>query len=124
MAISALGTLFILLAGRWLLPARARGDDTAERFRLDDYFTELTVLPNSPFLDKTVEELNADQQNNLRVVGCMRGGRLLRDRAGQLHVQEGDVLLVRTTPEQLLAIREEPAVELRPVQKYGAKSQQ
>ena len=124
LAISALGTLFILLAGRWLLPARGRGDDTSERYRLDDYFTELTVLPNSPFLDKTVEELNTDEQNNLHVVGCMRDGRLLRDRSSPLHVREGDVLLVRTTPEQLLAIREEPAIELNPVQKYGAKSQQ
>ena len=32
----------------------------------------------------------------------------------------GDVLLVRTTPENLLAFREDKGVELHPVQQYGA----
>jgi di/tricarboxylate transporter len=33
-------------------------------------------------------------------------------------LQPGDVLLVRTTPEQLVAIRDEPDVELHPVEQY------
>lgn len=38
----------MLLAGRWLLPARTGAADGADRFRLDDYFTELTILEDSP----------------------------------------------------------------------------
>jgi di/tricarboxylate transporter len=53
-ALSLAGTAFIVLLGRWLLPARAGAVDGADRFRLDEYFTELTILEDSPFRDKTV----------------------------------------------------------------------
>src|SRR5206468_3105537 len=53
LAISALGTLYMMTIGRLLLPERQAAAAAAEKFRLDDYFTELTVLPDSPFLDKT-----------------------------------------------------------------------
>jgi di/tricarboxylate transporter len=34
-------------------------------------------------------------------------------------LKEGDVLIVRITPEELIAIREEPNLELRPIKEYG-----
>jgi hypothetical protein len=45
LAISAAGTRFLLLAGRLLLPDRGGGQDAAEHFRLDRYFTELAIPP-------------------------------------------------------------------------------
>src|SRR5581483_6917076 len=38
------GTAFMLLAGRFLLPERRGAEADGSRFRLDDYFTEVTVL--------------------------------------------------------------------------------
>src|SRR5690606_36832956 len=57
LALSAAGTLFVLLAGRFLLPAKTGDDSGVERFRLDDYLTELTILPGSPFLGNTIGEV-------------------------------------------------------------------
>jgi di/tricarboxylate transporter len=37
-------------------------------------------------------------------------------------LQAGDVLLIRTTPEEIVAIRQEPGVELHPVAQYGAET--
>ena len=120
LAISALGTLYMVTIGRLLLPERQAAAAPGERFRLDDYFTELTVLPDSPFLDKTVSEIEKDESTHLAMVGLVRDGRRLRRPFDSRRVAAGDVLLVRTTPENLLAFREDKGVELHPVQQYGA----
>jgi di/tricarboxylate transporter len=120
LALSAVGTVFVLLVGRFLLPARQGADGSASRFRLDEYFTEVTVLPDSPFLDRTIEEVEKDRRYEFDVVGWVRGGRQLGRPFGERRLREGDVLLVRTTPEQMMAFREERGVELHPVEQYRA----
>lgn len=119
LAISLLGTLFMLVAGRFLLPANKGGGDATNRFRLDQYFTELAIQPEGPFLGRTVGELEADDSYHFRVVGWMRQGRRLPRPFGERRVEAGDVLLVRTTPEEMVAFRQEQGVELHPVEKYG-----
>ncbi|HYE90070.1 MAG TPA: SLC13 family permease [Terriglobales bacterium] len=118
-ALSLAGALFVVLVGRWLLPARAgAGESGEQRFRLDEYFTELTILEDSPFRDRTIDEVQRDERYPMQVVGLVRAGRQLpRPRADE-RVRAADVLLVRTSPEQLVALREDRGVELHPVAQY------
>jgi di/tricarboxylate transporter len=118
LALSLMGTIFVLLTARFLLPERQGAGDNRNFFRLDNYFTEVTVLPGSPFLEKTVEELHDDRRYQFSVVGWLREGRPLRRPYVEERLQEGDVLLVRTTPDEIIAFRREPGVELQPVAKY------
>jgi di/tricarboxylate transporter len=118
LALTVVGTLFVLVIGRALLPDRKGAPDEGSRFRLDDYFTELTVRGDSQLVGRTVAELERDDRYHVSVVGLVRGGRRLRRPLGERPLQGGDVLLVRTTPEQLVAIRDEPDVELHPVTQY------
>lgn len=118
LALSLVGTVFMVLAGRFLLPERGGGEDPGERFRLDQYFTELTILPDSPFLDRTVAEVEADPRYSFSVVGWVRGGRQLQGAFGDRRILPGDVLLVRATPEQLVAFRRDRGVELHPIAQY------
>ncbi len=116
-ALSLAGAAFIVLVGRWLLPSRAGADAGADRFRLDDYFTELTILEDSPFRDKTIRDVEADERYGVKVVGLVHHGRrVATDAARQLG--PGDVLLVRATPEHIVAIREDRGVELHPIAQY------
>jgi di/tricarboxylate transporter len=119
LALSVIGTLFMLLVGRFLLPARNGGDDSADRFRLDDYFTEVTILPDSPFLEKTIEEVRADDRYQLQIVGMLHDGRQIHGRINRQRLSTGDVLMVRTSPEEIVAIRQEAGLELHPVKQYG-----
>lgn len=119
LALSVAGTLFVLLAGRLLLPVRRGEEDSAGRFRLDAYFTELTVLADSPFLGKNMAELEADSRYSFRVVGWLRDGRRVPRPFTDRPLAEGDVLIVRTSPEELVQIRQEAGVELHPVAQYG-----
>src|SRR5262249_48487426 len=124
LAISALGTVYMMTIGRFLVPARQAAPAGSERFRLEDYFPELTVLPKSPFLDKTVAEIERDETNPLAVVGLLRDGHRLRRPLQDRRVAAGDVLLVRTTPENLVGFREDSNVELHPIEEYGAANGQ
>ena len=117
LALSIGSTLFLLLGGRWLLPTR-EGTDSIDRFRLDDYYTEVEVLPNSPLRGKTVAEIEQNRRYSMRVVGCVRNGTPVAPPNPETPVREGDVLLVRTSADQLLTIRQDSGVELHPVAQY------
>jgi len=119
LALSAAGTLFTLLVGRFLLPNRGAGEDVNERFRLDSYYTEFVIEPESPLIDKTIEEVETDKNYQFKVVGWLRHGRAQSRPYGEKNVQVGDVLLVRTTPEELASTAQKPGVTLHPVAKYG-----
>ena len=120
LSLSLAGTAFMLLVGRFLLPTRKGVEDPAERFRLTAYFTEVAILPNSPFLGKTAAEVEAAAGHQVTVVGWLRNGRHLPLPFATHRLRGGDVLLVRTSPEELIAIRETPGIDLHPVSQYGA----
>ncbi len=120
--ISLAGVLFMLAAGHLLLPAHANGEDATNLYRLNSYFTELKILPDSPFIDKTVDELTESGGYHFAAVGLTRSG------AGQcrpMHdtpLQEGDVLWISATPEDLISFRQAPGIELHPVEKFGIEN--
>jgi len=119
LSLSVMGVLFMLLIGRFLLPVRESTEEPANRFRLDNYITEIKILPDSPFVGKTTEEITADGHYHFTVVGWFRSGRKLHGLFSPRQLKEGDVLLIITTPEDVVAFREEPGIELHPVAQYG-----
>lgn len=120
LSISALGILFMLLAGRFLLPSHHGAEDLTDRFRLDKYFTELKVLPDSAFLGKSLAEIKKDHHYHFTVVGWLREGRRLRGPFARQQVMAEDVLLIHATPDDIIAFRQVSGVELHPVDKYGS----
>jgi di/tricarboxylate transporter len=122
LALSAVGTAFMVVAGRWLLPDRQGPENGEQRFRLDGYFTEVKVLAGSRMVDRTIAELEGDERYDFSVAGWLRDGRRLPRPWGDGRVREGDVLLVQTTPEELVAFRTDPGVELHPVAQYEPSS--
>ena len=119
LALSLAGTLFMLVAGRFLLPSREGAGETGSHFRLDNYFTELVILPDSPFLAKTLAEVKQNDEYEFTVVGWLRNGQRLRRPFNRHQIEAGDVLMVRTTPEDLVAFRQQKGIELHPIAKYG-----
>lgn len=122
LCLTLVGTIFILLIGRFLLPTRTGLQDPISCFRLGgDYLTELTILSDSPFLKKTIVEIETSNRYHFKVVGWMHGSHQLAPpfNGGKLSVN--DVLLIHTTAEEMIAIRQESGVELHPIAKYGDK---
>jgi di/tricarboxylate transporter len=119
LALTAAGTLYMALLGRFILPERSGAEDASTRFRLEEYFTELRIVPDSRLAGKTIEELQEAPEYTFTVMGLLRNGHWMygfrRDRV----LEAGDLLLVRASPDDLLAIRQESGVELEPVVQYG-----
>jgi di/tricarboxylate transporter len=119
LALSLAGALFMLLIGRFLLPSRSGSEEGQTHFRLDSYYTEVIVLPDSPFVGKTLAELETDEIQSLRVVGWLRAGRSLRRPFDNKPIREGDILLLRTSPDDIATIQTEPGFALHPLIKYS-----
>jgi di/tricarboxylate transporter len=112
--------LYMITVGRWLLPSLHAGEQVGTRFRLDRYFTELTVVAESPFLHRSISEVEANSRYTFEVVGWMRGKQAQPRPYKDQRLQAGDVLLIRTTPEEIVSMSAEPGVALQPVAKYGS----
>lgn len=122
LSISALGILFMVLVGRFLLPSHPGAEDLKDRFRLDRYFTELKIQAGAAFLGKTLAEIKEDGHYQFTVVGWMREGRRLRGSLAARQISEGDVLLIHATPDDIVAFRQENGIELHPIDKYGSEN--
>jgi len=121
LSLTVAGTLFVLWIGRFLLPAHKGGDDSTRHFRLEDYLTEIVVSRESPFAGKTVGDIQSDETYHFTVAGIIRKGKRVRGALRNQTLKEKDVLVVRTTPEELVSIRKQEDLDLHPVKLYGAK---
>lgn len=118
LALTALGTAYMLLIGRFLLPTRQGLGQMDESVQLDSYLTELRVLPRSPLIGQTTSKLEEDDAFQFETVGLLRHGRRQSHQAAG-PLREGDVLLIRTNADGLATIRQEPGWELEPVLQYA-----
>src|SRR5207253_2082835 len=98
LSLTVAGTLFVLWLGRFLLPAHKGGDDPTRHFRLEDYLTEIAVSPDSPFVGKTVSDVQSDENYHFTVAGLIRKGKRVRGAIRNEVLKKGDVLVVRTKP--------------------------
>jgi di/tricarboxylate transporter len=122
LALTIAGTLFVLFVGRFLLPTHKAGEDPSRHFRLEDYLTEITVLAESPFVDQRISDVESDKSYHFRVVGVIRKGKRIRAPFKNESLKAGDVLVVRTTPEELVTIRKQGNLDLHPVKLYGSQA--
>src|SRR5512144_2174694 len=91
LALSLAGTIFFLLVGRFLLPSHRGDEESVDHFRLEGYYTEIVLLPDSPLIGKTVAELEEDQQTDFKVAAWYRHGRPREKPYGKKKTQAGDV---------------------------------
>ena len=117
-ALVLLGLVYMLLA-RWVLPKRTGNSGETDYLRLDHYYTELLIEEESPWIGKPYGEFQKAFAERLTVVDWLRGGMRRRRRASDQPLLAGDVLLVRTSPDEIASIKDEPGVALHTIAKYG-----
>lgn len=118
LTISLVGTIFFLLVARFLLPSRRGDEDSVDHFRMEGYYTELVLLPDSTLLGKTIEELEEQQPMEFKVSAWYRNGRPRNRPFGSKKTQAGDVLVIRTSPDRIATIEKEPGIAIQPLEKY------
>jgi di/tricarboxylate transporter len=118
LAISLAGTIFFLLIGRYILPSHTSNEDSEDQLRLNGYFTELVLLPDSSMNGKTIRQIESEQQTDFKVSAWYRNDRQRNRPFGSKKTQEGDVLIIRTNPDKIATIDKEPGIAIRPLEKY------
>ncbi|WP_372623614.1 SLC13 family permease [Falsiroseomonas sp.] len=102
MAVAGSGVLFVVFAGRWLVPAR-RGAGT-EGFETGAYLTELRVKDDSKADGKSVREVeDALEEHDAQVIGLVRDEVRITAPLAYQQVRAGDILVVEAGPEALAA---------------------
>jgi di/tricarboxylate transporter len=94
------GVAFIALVGWRLIPAARRDRDSPVELRdLADFIAEVTVSEESAAIGKKMRELDdlADE-NEVAVLGLVRGGRRLPGLARRTEIEQGDVLVLEASP--------------------------
>lgn len=122
LTISLVGTIFFLLTARFLLPSHRGDEDSVDHFRMEGYYTELVILPDSPLIGKTIEDLEERQPTEFKVSAWYRNGHPRNKPFGSKKTQAGDVLVIRTDPDRIASIEKEPGIALQPLEKYKENS--
>jgi di/tricarboxylate transporter len=118
LTLSLAGTIFFLVLGRFLLPSRRGNDESIDHFRLEGYYTELVLLPDSPLIGKTIREIEEEQKTDFRVAAWYRNNHARDKPYGNKKTQAGDILVIRTDPDRLATIEQERGIALQPMEKY------
>src|ERR671921_767692 len=114
-AIVAVGMLYMLAVGLRLLPSRGLGDQSlVDQYQMREYISEVIVLEDSPLVGKTLAEGNLSEMLDLTVIGIIRGTRGRIAPRGEEVINGGDLLLVQGRMEDILRVKSEAGIEIRP----------
>ena len=109
---TAVGIVYMMLVGRWLLPAR-RDVELTQAWQLGKYITELRVMPDSPLIGRSVAEAKLAEDHGIFVLELLRGAEHLGSPRAQ-PIAAGDILLARGDWSALDDLRERQRLELEP----------
>lgn len=108
------GMLYMLIFGRKMLPTRGGEDSLTEQYQMREYVSELLVLPESPFVGKTLGEANISTSLELTVLGIVRGDERIVAPGSNERIQRRDSLIVEGTITDILRVKEESGLEIKP----------
>lgn len=118
------GLAYIALMAPRLLPARKDPlDGLASRgYDLREYVTEIIITPRSNLVGQTLRSSQIQRKFDFDVLELIRNGNHFPQPLADKALAAGDILLVRSSRDDLLKIRDEQGVEILADVKFGAKS--
>jgi di/tricarboxylate transporter len=109
------GVVYIVLVGRHLLPERITVEEAlTEEFEMAEYLTEVVVREGSSLVGRTVEEALSELDVDADVVQLIRDGQAFAVPLSRKGIQPGDVLVLRTDRESLLALVDREDLDIAP----------
>ena len=110
----ATGLLYMMIIGRRMLPTRGREDSLTDQYHIREYISELLVLPDSPLVGKTLGEAKLNADLDLHILGIARSGETIASPNPNERIQRRDALLVEGTIDDILRVKEEIGLEIKP----------
>ena len=108
-----LGTLYLLLAPRWLLPDRGRDkNELVENLDQTGYFTEVTIPFDSNLVGQSLHNSRLQRRFDVDVLELQRGNQRFLPPLADRTIEPRDRLLLRVTRADLLRLQQEHTVQL------------
>jgi di/tricarboxylate transporter len=109
------GLVYMATLGRRMLPDRFADDGKkeADQFGIREYLSEILVLPGSPLIGKSIADSALGRDFDLTILRIARKtGETIQPRSESI-LQEGDVVLVEGSTDDILKIKETAGIDLK-----------
>ena len=111
--LAAVGMCYMLLAGRFLLPARHSLAGLLDNQPKRQFIAELMIPQQSRYIDQTIAETGLDTEKT-NVLDVIRGHWSLRHALGHTKLRAGDRVVVETNAGELLHLKENGEIHFKP----------
>jgi di/tricarboxylate transporter len=112
------GMIYLAVFGPRLLPDRDSMADMLSGRKRMKFFTEVAVPEDSAFIGRNVTEVDLFRRDGVRLIDVLRGDASLRRDMGQVALQAGDRIVLRTDMAEVLGLQQ--SKELRTVDKLSS----
>jgi len=109
----AVGTIYILVVGQFLIPNRKTKLDPADDFDMGHYLAEIILLSNSKSVGKTIEASPLTKELDLEILQVTREDGTIEFPMPYTPLRAGDLLKVRCDIEKLKALATRQGVQLK-----------
>jgi di/tricarboxylate transporter len=108
------GLIYLALASPHLLPARKPpgGESLSDDYELKEYVSEMIITPNSSLIGDTLRSSQIQRKFDLDVLEIIRNDVHFPPPLADKRLAVGDILLVRSSGNNLLKIKDERGVEI------------
>ncbi len=111
LVMAGVGFVFMMTLGRHLLPAREPLSRTLRANVGRTFMSELLVPPGSPVIGKSIRDANLNGGSGLQVLKLFRGDEAITEPGHDFVLQGGDQLVLHTTRQDVIELRESGALE-------------
>ena len=116
------GIFYMVLIGRRLLPKRPAEADLLGKYDVREYLSEIVVQPDSPLVGRKLGDLDLAERYDITILDILRDGRTILLPGESRHIRANDVVLVRASLDQLLALQKTEKLEIMPISKMKEKA--
>lgn len=109
-----IGVIYLAFIGRRLLPARkaSSGRLIDNDYEMNDYVTEVIITPRSNLIGQTLRQSGIQRKFDIDVLEIIHNDNHFPQPLADKVLSLGDILIIRSSREDLLNIREEKGVEI------------
>ncbi len=118
----AVGTAYMLLVGVRLIPERRGQGDLTEVFALNEYLTEIVLLPEAASVGYKIENSPLVHNLDITILEIHRDGETIPQPKGNVVLLANDILLVRCNLDDIRALQERSGIRFKPQAKWGDES--
>ncbi len=108
--IGLIGSLYMLIASRWLLPDRETVSTLVANRPKRKFLAEVLVPHDSPLIGKKVADLAVRRPDVGEIIDVIRNDASQRPRLREIDLQPGDRLILRATAGDVVGLRETSAL--------------